>query len=198
MILEGNLFGPDIGELISSSNNWAEIIMWCIFKGLKESLPSDGYIFWEMGLKIQVRRISQRLNSRVNLRKNTKDLPILLNASEQCGLLFTVNSSSVMDCRPAQNKNILMIGLCSEVNNLKQYTRNLAQNTDSIEVNMENKNSGNDDFGFQTEGAYKGEDEVLLKFQWAEETERMGCSKFLESRDRREGKRGKLQVQSTE
>ena len=40
MILEGNLFGPDIGELISSSNNWAEIIMWCIFKGLKESLPS--------------------------------------------------------------------------------------------------------------------------------------------------------------
>lgn len=91
-----------------------------------------------------------------------------------------------------------MIGLCSEVNNLKQYTHNLAQNTYSTEVNMENKNSGNDDFGFQTEGAYKGEDEVLLKFQWAEETERMGCSKFLESRDRREGKRGKLQVQSTE
>ena len=104
-----------------------------------------------MGLKIQVRRISQRLNSRVNLRKNTKDLPILLNASEQCGLLFVVNSSSVMDCRPAQNKNILMIGLCSEVNNLKQYTRNLAQNTDSTKVNTENKNSGNDDFGFQTE-----------------------------------------------
>jgi len=72
-------------------------------------------------LNIQVRRISQRLNSRVNLRKNTKDLPILLNASEQCGLLFAVNSSSVMDCRPAQNKTILMIGLYSEVNNLKQY-----------------------------------------------------------------------------
>ena len=90
-----------------------------------------------------------------------------------------------------------MIGLYSEVNSLKQYTRNLAQNTDSTEVNMENKNSGNDDFGFQTEGAYKGEDEVLLKFQWAEEIERMGCSKFLESWDGREGKRGKLQVQST-
>ena len=199
MILEGNLFGPDIGELISSSNNWAEIIMWCIFKGLKESLPSrwlyilgDG--FENTGKKNQ----PASEQSGVNLRKNTKDLPILLNASEQCGLLFAVNSSSVMDCRPAQNKNILMIGLCSEVNNLKQYTHNLAQNTDSTEVNTENKNSGNDDFGFQTEGAYKGEDEVLLKFQWAEETERMGYNKFLESRDRREGKRGKLQVQSTE
>ena len=91
-----------------------------------------------------------------------------------------------------------MIGVCYEVNNLKQYTHNLAQNTDSTEVNAENKNSGDDDFGFQTKGAYKGEDEALLKFQWVEETERMDYNKFLESRDRREGKRGKLQVQSTE
>ena len=91
-----------------------------------------------------------------------------------------------------------MIGICCEVNNLKKYTHNLAQNTDSTEVNTENKNSGNYDFGFQTEGAYKGEDEFLLKFQWAEETERMDCSKFLESRNRREGKGGKLQVQSIE
>ena len=95
-----------------------------------------------------------------------------------------------MDCRPAENKYVEyvpMIGVCS-------YPYNLAPNKDSIpQVNVGNKNSGNEGLGFQTEEAEKSEDEMLLNSLWAEETERMSIRYFLESRDRREGKRGKHQ-----
>ena len=37
----------------------------------------------------------------MDLRENIKELPILSNFSKQHGSLFAVNSSSVMDCRPA-------------------------------------------------------------------------------------------------
>ena len=40
----------------------------------------------------------------MDLRKNTKELPILSNFSEQHGSLFAVNSSLVMDYRPAEKK----------------------------------------------------------------------------------------------
>ena len=80
-----------------------------------------------------------------------------------------------------------MIGACS-------YIYNLAPNKDSIpEVNAGNKNSKTEGLGFQTEGAKKSEDEMLLNSLWVEETERMSTGNFLESRDRREGKRGKHQ-----
>ena len=52
----------------------------------------------------------------MDLRENTKELPILSNFSEQHGSLFAVNSSSVMDCRPTENKYVEyvpMIGACS-------------------------------------------------------------------------------------
>ena len=121
----------------------------------------------------------------MDLRENIKELPILSNFFEQHGSLFTVNSSSVMDCRPVENKYVEyvpMIGACS-------YPYNLAPNKDSIpQVNAGNKNSGNEGLGFQTEGAEKSEDEMLLKSLWTEEIERMSTGKFLESRDRREGK----------
>ena len=35
MTTEGNLFGPDIGELISSSDDRAEVNMWSVSKGSK-------------------------------------------------------------------------------------------------------------------------------------------------------------------
>ena len=52
----------------------------------------------------------------MDLNENTKELPILSNFSEQHGSLFAVNSSSVMDCRPVENKYVQyvpMIGACS-------------------------------------------------------------------------------------
>ena len=52
----------------------------------------------------------------MDLRENIKELPILSNFSEQHGSLFVVNSSSVMDCRPTENKYVEyvpMIGACS-------------------------------------------------------------------------------------
>ena len=64
----------------------------------------------------------------MDLRENTKELPILSNFYEQHGSLFAVNSSSVMDCRPAESKYVEyvpMIGACS-------YPYNLAPNKDSI------------------------------------------------------------------
>ena len=80
-----------------------------------------------------------------------------------------------------------MIGSCS-------YPYNLAPNKDSIpQVNARNKNSGNEGLGFQTEGAENFEDEMLLNSLWEEETKRMTTGNVLESRDRREGKRGKHQ-----
>ena len=110
--------------------------------------------------------------------------------SEQHGSLFAVNSSSVMDCRPAENKYVEyvpMIGACS-------HPYNVAPNKDSIpQVNARNQNSGNEGLGFQIEGAKKSEDEMLLNSLWEKDTERMNTGKFLESRDRREGKRGKHQ-----
>ena len=54
--------------------------------------------------------------SLMELRENTKELPIFSNFSEQHGSLFVVNSSSVIDCRPAENKYVEyvpMIGACS-------------------------------------------------------------------------------------
>ena len=57
-----------------------------------------------------------------------------------------------------------MIGACS-------YPYNLVPNKDSIpQVNAGNKNSKNKSLGFQTEGAEKLEDEMLLNSLWAEET----------------------------
>ena len=74
------------------------------------------------------------------------------------------------------------------------YPYNLAPNKDSIpQVNAGNKNSGNEGLGFQTERAEKSADEMLLNSLWEEETKRMSTDNFLESRDRREGKRGKHQ-----
>ena len=126
----------------------------------------------------------------MDLRENTKEMPILSNFSEQHGSLFAVNSSSFVDCRPAENKYVEyvpMIGACS-------CPYNIAPNKDSIpEVNAGNKNSKTKGLGFQTEGAEKSEDEMPLNSLWAEETERMSTENFLESWDRREGKRGKHQ-----
>ena len=54
--------------------------------------------------------------SMMDLRENTKELPFFSNFSEQYGSLFAVNSSSVMDCRPTENKYVEyvpMIGACS-------------------------------------------------------------------------------------
>ena len=86
----------------------------------------------------------------MDLRENTKELPILSNFSKQHGSLFAVNSSSVMDCRPVENKYVEyvpMIGACS-------YPYNLAPNKDSIQqVNAGNKNRRNEGLGFQTKGA---------------------------------------------
>ena len=45
-------------------------------------------------------------HSVMDLRENTEELPILSNFSEQHGSLFVVNSSSVMDCRLAENKYV--------------------------------------------------------------------------------------------
>ena len=126
----------------------------------------------------------------MDLRENTKELPILSNFSKQHGSLFAVNSSSVMDCRPAENKYVEyvpMIGACS-------YPYNLVPNKDSIpQVNDGNKNSGNEGLRFQTKGEEKSEDQMLLNSLWEKETERMSTGNFLESQDRREGKRGKHQ-----
>ena len=95
-----------------------------------------------------------------------------------------------MDCMPTENKYVEyvpMIGACS-------YPYNIAPNKDSIpEVNAGNTNRKTEDLGFQTEGAEKYEDEMLLNSLWAEETERMSIGNFLEFRDRREGERGKHQ-----
>ena len=77
--------------------------------------------------KEMVNRFSNE-QSVMDLRENTKELPILSNFSEQHGSLFAVNSSSVVDCRPAENKYVEyvpMIGACS-------YPYNLAPNKDSI------------------------------------------------------------------
>ena len=66
----------------------------------------------------------------MDLRENTKELPILSNFSEQHGSLFAVNSSSVMDCRPTEKKYVEyvpMIGACS-------YPYNLALNYQSQNV----------------------------------------------------------------
>ena len=80
-----------------------------------------------------------------------------------------------------------MIGACS-------YPYNLATNKDSIpQVKAGNKNSGNEGLGFQTKGAENSEDEILFNSLWVEEIERMSIGNFLESQDRREGKRGKHQ-----
>ena len=80
-----------------------------------------------------------------------------------------------------------MIGACS-------YPYNLEPNKDSIpQVNVGNKNNINEGLGFQTEGVENSKDEMLLNSLWAEETERMSTGNFLESQDRREGKRGKHQ-----
>ena len=120
----------------------------------------------------------------MDLRENTKEMPIFSNFLEQHGSFFVVDSSLVMGCRPVENKYVEyvpMIGACS-------YPYNLAPNKDSIpEVNAGNKNSKNEGLGFQTEEAEKSEDEMLLNSLWVEETERMSTCNFLESRDRREG-----------
>ena len=42
----------------------------------------------------------------MDLRENTKEPPILSNFSEKHGSLFAVNSSSVMDCKPVENKYV--------------------------------------------------------------------------------------------
>ena len=80
------------------------------------------------------------------LRENIKEMAILSNFSEQHGSLFTVNSSSVVDCRPAENKYVEyvpMIGACS-------YPYNIAPNKDSIpEVNVGNKNRKTEGLGFK-------------------------------------------------
>ena len=74
--------------------------------------------------------------SEMDLRENTKELPILSNFYEQHGSLFAVNSSSVMYYRDAENKYVEyvpMIGACS-------YPYNLAPNKDSIpQVNAGNE-----------------------------------------------------------
>ena len=95
-----------------------------------------------------------------------------------------------MDCRPAENKYVEYVPMIGAYS----YPYSLAPNKDSIpQVNTGNKNRGNEGLGFQTEGAEKSEDEMLLNSLWAEEIERMSTGNFLESRDRREGKRGKNQ-----
>ena len=102
----------------------------------------------------------------MDLRENTKELPILSNFSEQHGSLFAVNSSSVMDCRPAENKYVEYVPMIGAYS----YPYNLAPNKDSIpEVNARNKNSKTEGLGFQTEGAEKSEDEMLLNSLWAEQ-----------------------------
>ena len=114
----------------------------------------------------------------MDLRENTKEFPIFSNFFEQHGSLSAVNSSSVMDCRPTENKcveYVPMIGACS-------YPYNLASNKDSIpQVNDGNKNSGNEGLGFQTEGEEKSKDEMLLNSLWVEDIERMSTGNFLES-----------------
>ena len=58
----------------------------------------------------------------MDLRENTKELPILPNFSEQYGSLFAVNSSLDMDCNPADKKYVEyvpMIGDCSYPYNLE-------------------------------------------------------------------------------
>ena len=58
----------------------------------------------------------------MDLRENTKELPIFSNLFEKHGSLFSINSSSVMDCRPVENKYVEyvpMIGDCSYPYNLE-------------------------------------------------------------------------------
>ena len=90
------------------------------FENASENKPE----FENIGKKNQ--QVSEQ--SVMDLRENTKELPILSNFSEQHGSLFLVNSSSVIDCRPTKNKYVEyvpMIGACS-------YPYNLAPNKDSI------------------------------------------------------------------
>ena len=97
MTTEGNLFGPNIGELTSSSDDRAEVNMWSVSKGSKrESLHSklsdilgDEFEntsenkpkFENTGNKNQ--QVSEQ--SMMDLRENTKEQPILSNLSEQHG-----------------------------------------------------------------------------------------------------------------
>ena len=64
----------------------------------------------------------------MDLRENTKELPILSNFSEQHGSLFAVNSSSVVDCRPAENKYVEYVPMIGAYS----YPYNRAPNKDSI------------------------------------------------------------------
>ena len=131
---EGNLFGLDIGELKSSSDDRVEVNIWSVSKGSKrESLHSKlsdilGAEFENTSVNKPKFEITSKKNQKVyeqsvmDLRENTKELPILSNFSEKHGSLFAVNSSSVMDCRPTENKYVEyvpMIGACSYPYNLQ-------------------------------------------------------------------------------
>ena len=117
------------------------------FENTSENKPE----FENTGKKNQ--QVSEQLV--MDLRENIKELPILSNFSDQHGLLFAVNSSSVMDCRPTENKYVEcvpMIGACS-------YPYNLEPNKDSIpQVNAGNKNSGNEGLGFHED--FNSNDEI--------------------------------------
>ena len=53
---EGNLFGPDIGELTSSSDDQVEVNMWSVSRAQRENLYIQNcQTFWELSLRIQVR-----------------------------------------------------------------------------------------------------------------------------------------------
>ena len=110
--------------------------MWSVSKGSeRESLHSKlsdilGVEFENTSENKPKFEITGKKNQQVSkqsvmdLRENTKELPFFSNLSEQDGSLFAVNSSSVMDCKPAENKYVEyvpMIGACS-------YPYNLALN----------------------------------------------------------------------
>ena len=94
---EGNLFGLDIGELTSSSNDRVEVNMWKVSKGSKRdylhSKLSDilGVEFENTSENKPEFEITGKKNQQVSeqsvmdLRENTKELPILSNFSEQHG-----------------------------------------------------------------------------------------------------------------
>ena len=83
------MFGPDIGELTSSSDDQAEVNMWCVSKGSKrESLHSKLLdILWVEFEKTSEKKPEFEITGKKNqqaskqsvmdLRENTKALPIL-------------------------------------------------------------------------------------------------------------------------
>ena len=67
LTIEGNLFGPDIGELTSSSNDIEQrLICGVCQRAQSESLYIQNcQTFWEMSLRIQVRKnMSLRIQAR--------------------------------------------------------------------------------------------------------------------------------------